>query len=260
MSRDFRPPDRHISPGDTPYLSQGQGGALTLKELIDGSDLIVVASETKIEDGPAGLKLGEDVMPPIKVATARVLEVWKGNAGHEVRYVASSTWTCDISEAKVGERVVLFLMKPKDWPFMLIEHSGRGRMPIRDVEGKLYATIWAKDVRLPKGFMTIPGPETNYEFIRSVGLSRLRWTVKAMGRVEFLIVGSVGTFALAGLTWFFSSRRLLFIRTFAPLKKIHALDGTLPQDASFRTGMRVIARVEFLVATLFAFAVLWCRS
>jgi hypothetical protein len=233
-------------------------GKITLKELVDGSDLIVLATETKVEDGPANLKLGEEVISPIKIATARVLEVWKGNTGHEVRYLASSTWICDISDAKVGERVVLFLMRPKDWPFMMIAHAGTGRMPIRDVEGKAFATIWTEVVRLPKGVMTIPGPATKYEFIRSVELSQLRWTVGAMGRTDILIVGAVGTFALAGLTWFFSSRR--HIKAFDSYEEIRALDDSLPRDVSPKTWLRPIAKVAFLVATLLALTVLWCNS
>lgn len=224
-----------------PSAVRASVGKITLKELVDGSDLIVVATETKVEDGPANLTLGEEVISsPIKIATARVLEVWKGNTGLEVRYLASSTWICDISDVKVGERVVLFLVRQKDWPFWGIAHAGRGRMPIRDVESKSYATIWAEDVRLPAGFMTMPGPERKYEFIRSVNLSQLAWMVRSMGRTDMLIVGSVSTFALAGLTWFFS--------------------GTLPRDASFKIWLRAIARAGVLVATLFALAVLWCHS
>ncbi len=189
---------------------------VTLKELVDGSELIVFATETKIEDGPGDLKIEEEVIRSPRVATARVLEVWKGQEGQEVRYLASPTWRCDISEAKVGERVVLFLVKPPDWPFWLIAQSGRGRMPIRDVEGNSYATIYTGDVQLPKGLMTSPGPEPKYEFIRSVELKRLRWSVIAMGRTDVLIAGSAGAFALAGLTWFFSSRVRLRTRTSAP--------------------------------------------
>jgi hypothetical protein len=151
---------------------------ITLKKLIDNSDLIVVACETKVEDGPAKLNLGENVRSPIKVATARIVEVWKGKAGPEVRYIASPTWTCDISEAKVGEPVVLFLSKSKSVPFMLIAHSGRGRMPIRDVKGKRQATIWVIDIGLPRGVKTIPGPEPEYGFIRSVDFDDLKQSVR----------------------------------------------------------------------------------
>ena len=100
---------------------------ITLKDLVDGSDLIVLAAVTKVEDGPTNLKIGEGALPPIKIATARVLEAWKGYPGHEVRYLGSSTWVCDISDAKVGERVVLFLTRPEDWP-KVFAGSERSRM------------------------------------------------------------------------------------------------------------------------------------
>jgi hypothetical protein len=151
---------------------------ITLKELIDSSDLIVVARETKVEDGPADLDLGKEVRSPIKVATARIVEVWKGKGGPEVRYIASPTWTCDISEAKVGEPVVLFLSKSKSVPFMFIKHSGRGRMSIRDVNGKRHATIWVIDIELPRGVKTIPGPEPEYRFIRSLVVDELKQAVR----------------------------------------------------------------------------------
>jgi hypothetical protein len=150
---------------------------ITLSKLIDTSELIVVARETTVEDGPANVNLERGAASPVKVATARIVEVWKGKTGHEVRYIASPTWTCDISEAKVGEPVVLFLRKSKTEPFMLIAHSGRGRMPIRDMNGKRQATIWVIDVELPRGVATIPGPEPEYRFIRSVDVDDLKQAV-----------------------------------------------------------------------------------
>jgi hypothetical protein len=213
---------------------------ISLKELVDGCDLIVVATVSKVEDAPGDLKLGEEVTVPVEIATARVLEVWKGNAPREVRYVASPTWTCDVSDAKVGERVVLFLKKPEGWPIRVIAHAGRGRMPIRDVNGKLYATIRADDVRLPTGVSTISDSESKYQFIRAVDLSLLRSTVKAMGRTDILIVGSVCTFAVAGLTWFFCSRRRH--KKLAPLEEIRGADGTRTRDARFMTWLRAIAK------------------
>jgi hypothetical protein len=45
-----------------------------------------------------------------------------------------------------------------------------------------------------------------------------------------------------------------------PPGETRALDGRLPRDASIKTRLRVIAKVEFLVATLLAFSVLWCHS
>jgi hypothetical protein len=125
--------------------------SISLEKLVKDSDLIVIASVTKVEDAPIGLEYGPD-REPSKVATARILEVWKGKPAPEVRYMASRSWVCDTAEAKVGERVVLFLSrsKSKDLPFMIIEHSGRGRMPLRDVGAVEYAEL-PDDVGFPKG-------------------------------------------------------------------------------------------------------------
>jgi hypothetical protein len=155
---------------------------IPLKELVTRSDLIVLAKVSKVEDGPADIKTEDDrFFPRVKVATAQVVETWKGTALQEVRYVASPLWTCDISDAEKGERVVLFLESRKGSPILMIAHSGRGRMPLREVEDKTYATLW-DDVRLPKGIATIPGPEPKYSFIRSVELSKLKELVRENSR------------------------------------------------------------------------------
>ncbi len=138
-------------------------GALQLDELVEGSDLIVLA---EVESVTKPL-IGE------RKATARVLEVWKGPPIETVRFIASPTWTCDISEAVEGETVVLFLARGDHPRFYTIAHSGRGRMPLRTVDGLTYATFW-REVRLPEGTPTIEGPESEWSFIRSVEMEVLR--------------------------------------------------------------------------------------
>lgn len=125
-----------------------------LKKLVGFSDLIVVATVTRVEAGPDELNPRDEGFPPVKVATARVVETWKGKAEENVRFVASPTWTCDISSAKEGEKIVLFLKRRKDLPIMDIAHSGRGRMRLRDVEDRPYAII-PEGVILPPGTRTI---------------------------------------------------------------------------------------------------------
>ena len=152
---------------------------IALKELVVGSDVIVLAKVLTVEDGPAEIKTEDDrTFPRVKVATAQVIETWKGTPLQEVRYVASPLRTCDISDAEKGERVVLFLKNRNDSPIVMIAHLGRGGMPLREVEGKTYATLWCQDVLLPKGTATIPGPEPKYSFIRSVELSKLKELVR----------------------------------------------------------------------------------
>ncbi len=155
---------------------------ITLKELVVRSDVIVLAKVLTVEDGPTDIKAESDRFPPVKVATAQVIETWKGSAARDVRYVASPLQTCDISDAKKGERVVLFLKNRNGSPILMIAHLGRGGMPLREVGGKTYATLWTEDVLLPKGTATISGPEPKYSFIRSVELSKLKELVRENSR------------------------------------------------------------------------------
>lgn len=58
--------------------------------------------------------------------------------------------------------------------FWRLSWSGRGRMPIRIVQGKPYVTLWTADVHLPATIRTIGGPEREYSaFIRSAPLSKV---------------------------------------------------------------------------------------
>ena len=137
--------------------------AISFDELVQRSDLIVVAKV-------------ESISPPLidkRYAKAKVMEVWKGAQTERVEFLASPTWACDISEAKQGETVLLFLTKGNKSRSYAIAHSGRGRMPLRTVGGKSYATCWP-DVRFPKDTPTIAGLEPQWDFIRSVGVETLR--------------------------------------------------------------------------------------
>jgi hypothetical protein len=107
------------------------------------------------------------------VAKAEVLEVWKGPTRQEVLFNASPTWTCDTSDAEVGETAVLFLGIGKPGKLVYISHDGRGRMPVREVDGKSYADFWP-EVILPEATPTIHGPWPEYSFIRSVDLILLK--------------------------------------------------------------------------------------
>jgi hypothetical protein len=133
-----------------PIPTRAEVSEVSLKDLIAKSETIVVAKVSKLEDGPADLKPVEADYPPVKVATAEVIETWKGAKVGEVRYVGSPTLYCDISKARVGERVVLFLEKQQGSTIMMIAHVGRGRMPLQEVEGESYAAV-PPEVQLPKG-------------------------------------------------------------------------------------------------------------
>ncbi len=128
-----------------------------VEDLAERSELIVIAKVSKIEDAPAQFERDDAGMPQLKVATAQVLETWKGKPVPEVRYIASPDWMCDTSHAEEGERVLRFLTYAhwrKDRSFLSISHAGRGRMPLSEAKGKWYAAI-QDEVILPQGTPTV---------------------------------------------------------------------------------------------------------
>ncbi|MBI5211163.1 MAG: hypothetical protein HY927_14420 [Elusimicrobia bacterium] len=155
---------------------------LPLKEMVKTSDLIVVAQVRSVTIAKASPPLN-----PLEIsreeenhASARVLEVWKGNPPETVIFLASPTWTCDISDAVLGEKAVLFL-KSRGPQLFQIELAGRGRMPLRIVDGVCYATIW-HNVIIPSNVPMIDGPDPHFKFIRSIKLNYLKRMV--LGKQE----------------------------------------------------------------------------
>jgi hypothetical protein len=143
--------------------------SIPLARLVAESDLIVVATVESVRK-PFLALFGK------KRAVARVIEVWKGAPGETVRFRASPGWTCDISDAVVGETVLLFLCRRVGTSTLDIAHHGRGRMPIRTLQGSDHATFW--QVMIDKGTETIEGPDPRYSFIRSVSLATLKRLVE----------------------------------------------------------------------------------
>jgi hypothetical protein len=94
-----------------------------------------------------------------------------------VEFLASPTWSCDTSSATKGETVLLFLKKGGKSRSYAISHSGHGRMPLQNVDGKNYARL-SSEVQLPKDTPTIDGPAPQPGLIRSVEVAKLRGLVK----------------------------------------------------------------------------------
>lgn len=78
----------------------------------------------------------------ISVATARVIDVWKGRSEETVQFRASKSWTCDVSKAIPGETVVLFLASDAQTGVTAIVYSGIGRLPVNNVEGNQTVTVY----------------------------------------------------------------------------------------------------------------------
>ena len=131
-------------------LPGSEAGAIietpTIAELAKTSDVIVLARVESVTGHPSDLD---------RRAKATVTEVWKGPKTASVEFLASPTWVCDISDAKPDETVLLFLVKGKEAGWV-INWAGRGRRPLRSLDGKTYVSC--AGVILPPGTPSITGP------------------------------------------------------------------------------------------------------
>jgi hypothetical protein len=138
-----------------------------LAQLATTSDVIVLAKVESVTGQPA---------EEGRRATAQVLEAWKGEKVERVEYLASPTFACDIADAKVGERVLLFLEREEDTGWV-IAWAGRGRMPLISRDGKEYASAFG-DVIFPEGTPEIAIPEAEEDgFDWAVELTLVRQLV-----------------------------------------------------------------------------------
>ena len=124
---------------------------ITPAELIDASDYIVVASVKSVESVGDGMR----------AATATVIERWKDDPGSEIRFRSSGTWACDVSGAKIGETAILFLDREPGRELLAIAHSGRGRLPILDIDG----TQWVNPI---SGGVTWPRDTLRMSDVRAI--------------------------------------------------------------------------------------------
>jgi hypothetical protein len=148
-----------------PKTSSARAAMPTLEELTKSAQLIVVARVEEIstdKSDAAGHFSGVSAISWKKrVATARVLEVWKGTAaGETVKFRASKSWTCDVSTAVVGETVVLFLTDDaKDPAVMAIAFNGIGRLPLERNSVLLYSSLLTKEI---KALLALPQETFRY--------------------------------------------------------------------------------------------------
>ena len=116
----------------------------TLEMLTRTANLIVVAQvENVTEKGD------------VSIATARVIDVWKGQPAATVKFRASKSWICDVSTAIPGETVVLFLAGDAQAVVPAIAYSGIGRLPVNNAEGTqsvmLYGSLFTKVLKHEAG-------------------------------------------------------------------------------------------------------------
>jgi len=147
---------------------RGEVASQRLETVVWESELVVVAKVTAVSPH------GRDK----SYATTTVLETWKGTPKPTVEFLAEPSWACDISEAQVGETVVLFLVRGEPSRSYLLDVSGGGRMPIQ-VERDIEFASASGYIILPDAIGTTPATKDS-EYPRLVRLDTLREAVKAM--------------------------------------------------------------------------------
>ena len=73
--------------------------------------------------------------------------------------------------------------------------------------------------------------------------------------LNVLIIGAVA-YTIPSLTWYFSTRRKLFIRVFVPKDELKVALRGLPDDVQFRRSFRTCALLQLVVATVVLVAVI----
>ena len=143
-----------------PAASPVKVATISFEELVRKADAIVVGTVERV--AVAGETRG---------ARLRVEETLAGEPVEALAFVACGTWTCDITTATLGERVLLFLRRPsaeQDSPgrsgpgspadraalarelqagaLRFVCHSGRGRMPVHASEAGVHVQAYG-DIR-----------------------------------------------------------------------------------------------------------------
>ena len=109
----------------------------TFAEIASEADRIVFGEVTSVESFPGGKRL----------AKIHVLESWRGPQARELIIDVSSTFACDESTALPGERAVFLLASSADSDNLRLAYFGRGRLPVKVIEGDLYVErVWSSDL------------------------------------------------------------------------------------------------------------------
>ncbi|MFV1958860.1 MAG: HEAT repeat domain-containing protein, partial [Planctomycetota bacterium] len=173
---------------------------IPLGRLAVGADVIIVGQVTRVIEVPVQPAEYVDLLAPTATLAEITVEQWIKGAPRPkaVWLFAEGTWICDVTDATLGERAVYLLeagglgdiVTPDslarikaavpDATVHRVAWSGRGRMPIREIGGKRYATVWTSDVWLPAEMGSIPGPDPrDTGFKRGVLVEDLRRYIEA---------------------------------------------------------------------------------
>ena len=137
----------------------------SLDDLIADSDEIVIAKVTELLPGSASDR-------DLVYASATVEKTLKGSIKDSFLFRASPAAICDSSGAVKDETALFFLGRNGDGTFYIMG-AGRGRLPLSEVDGKLFVTFSNMEVPIPDSLPTVTGTESKDSFIISVALEDL---------------------------------------------------------------------------------------
>jgi hypothetical protein len=173
-----------------PAIASARVGSMPFDHLVVYSEFIVLAKVTELL--PAS---GSD--NDVVFATASVQRTFKGSLSGSFLLRASPGVICDSSMAIKDETALFFLNRGDDGIYY-IQFAGRGRMPLRQVDGKTYVSLW-REVVLPEDAPAIAGPDAQYSFISSVELPYLEALIRkyrdrkpVYSKPEDIISGAAG--------------------------------------------------------------------
>jgi hypothetical protein len=176
------------------------------EDLVRYSDLVVVGSVVRVEALDShvartdpGITGFVRLQGRVNFAELAVTRVLKGEPTlGRVFYLAASTWLCDITTAKLDERVLLFMTREDPGELFgpelrreirerfagcteaSILWSGRGRLPLeRRAEGEC-ATYWENDLLLPEDFPSLASLELKAGFRRSARLEEFERRIESL--------------------------------------------------------------------------------
>ena len=78
-----------------------------------------------------------------------------------------------------------------------------------------------------------------------------------MNAAQAMPFAFIGFSMIAMMTWFFSSRPRLFIKTFVPKEEYRHAVRSFLRNPDFGKGMRSMACLQFAVAVLFGIVAIW---
>ena len=135
-----------------PGLADGKLASIGIDELIARSDAIVIARVSRITSAkvPAHSSRSGNVV----YADAIAQRTLKGSVSGKFRFLAEVDFICEVTGA-VKEEDALFFLHRHDDGSLAIMAFGHGRMPLRNVDGKLYISPTSLII-LPKDVPTIP--------------------------------------------------------------------------------------------------------